>query len=113
MSYMRTKKGKENNKNIEINKTTITTEINEDENKNDPDIYENGNLNDIISAFEYFDINNNGKIKISELVQILSSFGNVMTEDEINKIFVSAGIDPSNNKEIDYIQFINFWIGNN
>ena len=35
-----------------------------------------------------------------------------MTEDEIYNIFKAAGIDINNNEEIDYIQFVNFWIGN-
>ena len=112
MSNRRPKKGNEYNKNSSITKTKISKEINNDEDINGFDEYEDGNLNDIINAFEYFDINHDGKIPISELVKILTSFGNVMTEEEINKIFLSAGIDQTNNKEINYIQFINFWVGN-
>ena len=35
-----------------------------------------------------------------------------MTEDEIYNIFKTAGIELNSDKVIDYIQFIEFWIGN-
>ena len=110
MSYRRPKKENDYNQQISITKKTITKEINNDEEFNN---YDEENINEVIKAFEYFDINHRGKISLSELIKVLSSFGNVMTEEEIINIFRSAGIDLNNTEEIDYIQFVNFWIGNN
>ena len=71
-------------------------------------------MNEVKKAFEYFDLNHDGKIKISELTQILSTFGNTMSEYEMNSIFKSAGIIiNNNNQEIDYSRFIEFWLGAN
>ena len=113
MSYRRAKKENDYNQHISITKTTITKEINDVEGKNQSNNYDEESLNDVIKAFEYFDINHRGKISISELIKVLSSFGNKMTEEEIFNIFRIAGIDLNNSEEIDYIQFVNFWIGNN
>ena len=110
MSYRRPKKENDYNQQISITKKTITKEIKNDEEFNN---YDEENINDVIKAFEYFDINHRGKISLSELIKVLSSFGNIMTEEEIINIFRTAGIDLNNTEEIDYIQFINFWIGNN
>ena len=74
--------------------------------------YEEENLEELIKAFEYFDIEHTGKINTSDLIKALSTFGNVMTEDEIYNIFKTAGIELNSDKVIDYIQFIEFWIGN-
>ena len=112
MSYRRPKKEDYYNQEITITKTTITKEANT-EDRNEPNNYNEEELNDVIKAFEYFDINHNGKINISELKRVLSSFGNIMNEDEIYKIFRDAGIELDNNEELDYIKFVNFWIGNN
>ena len=70
------------------------------------------NINDIIKAFEYFDIKKTGKIKKAELTKALSTFGDVMTEEEMFNIFREAGIKINTEEEIEYIKFINFWIGN-
>ena len=113
MSYRRQKKENDYNQQISITKTSITKEVNNDEDKNKYNNYDEQSLNDVIKAFEYFDMDHRGKISISELIKVLSSFGNIMTEEEIFNIFRTAGIDLNNSEEIDYIQFINFWIGNN
>ena len=112
MSYRSPQKGNNYNEKISISKTTITKEVSNEEEQNKPNDYDNETLNEVIKSFEYFDMNHNGKISISELIKVLSSFGNIMTEDEIYNIFKAAGIDINNNEEIDYIQFVNFWIGN-
>ena len=75
-------------------------------------IKENSDYNtitEVINAFKYFDNRNNGKVDINNLKYYLSQFGNKMTEDEINNIFKKANIDLNNNKELDYIQMINFY----
>ena len=113
MSSRRQKKENDYDQKISITKTTYTQEISNDEDRNGSNNYGEESLNDVIKAFEYFDMNHRGKIKISELIKVLSSFGNIMTEDEIYNIFRAAGIEINNNEEIDYIQFVNFWIGNN
>ena len=113
MSSRRKKIESDYNQKISITKTTITKEINNEDEKNNHNNYNEEELNEVIKAFEYFDINHRGKVNISELIKVLSSFGNIMTEEEIYNIFKAAGIDYNNNEEIDYIQFINFWIGNN
>ena len=113
MSFRRKKIESDYNQKISITKTTITKEINNEDEKNNHNNYNEEELNEVIKAFEYFDINHGGKVSISELIKVLSSFGNIMTEEEIYDIFKAAGIDYNNNEEIDYIQFINFWIGNN
>ena len=113
MSSRRPKKENDYNQKISIAKTTITQELNKDKNMNESYNYDEESLNDVIKAFEYFDMNHRGKIKISELIKVLSSFGNIMAEEEIYKIFRAAGIEINKSEEIDYIQFINFWIGNN
>ena len=104
MSYKRGRKDNDYNKEITITKTTITQE--RDNN------YNNEDLDEIVKAFEYFDMNHSGRINIYELKKVLSSFGNVMTDDEINNIFRAAGIDKDDKEDIDYIKFINYWIGN-
>ena len=85
MSNRRTKKGNDYDQEITITKTTITQE--RDNN------YNNEDLDEVVKAFEYFDMNHSGRINIYELKKVLSSFGNVMTDDEINNIFIAAGID--------------------
>ena len=92
--------------NLEIN-NNIEKEINQMNDNNHDD-----NLDDIKKAFEYFDIAHTGKIHISDLTKALSTFGDIMTEEEMNNIFKSAGIDL-NDKEIDYNKFIDSWIGDN
>ena len=111
MSYRKPMKKSNYNEQIKISKTTITKEIiNEDERNNSN--YDDETLNEVVKSFEYFDINHNGKVSISELIKVLSTFGNVMSEDEIYNIFKAIGINPNDSEEIDYIQFVNSWIGN-
>ena len=112
MSSRRPKKEQDYNQKISITKTTITQELSNDEDRNESNNYDEESLNDVIKAFEYFDMNHRGKIKISELIKALSSFGNIMTGDEIYNIFRAAGIEINHSEEIDYMQFINFWVGN-
>ena len=108
-------------KTIEINtvetnrvETPDIEEIKKEENDNNKinDNIDDG-MDEVIKAFEYFDVNHNGKINISDLTKILSTFGNTMDEEEMNKIFKSAGIVINDNQEIDYSRFIEFWLGAN
>ena len=112
MSYRRPQKDDYYNKKITITKTTITKETNKEVTQ--PNDYNEEELNDVIKAFEYFDINHTGKINIEDLTKALASFGDVMTEEEMEKIFREAGININNpEEEVDYMKFINFWIGDN
>ena len=87
--------------------------ISNNDNPEELNNYNEDNINEVIKAFEYFDINNSGKINISDLTKALSTFGDIMTEEEMYKIFREAGININTDEEIDYIKFLNFWIGNN
>ena len=73
----------------------------------------NGNEDiNIIEVFKYFDINHNGKINIYEIKQLLTSFGDKMTEEEFNNIIKSVDISIDNNGFIDYFEFIKLWKNN-
>ncbi len=74
--------------------------------------FNDNNENEIVESFKYFDINNEGKVNIDEIKQILTSFGDKMTEEEFNKIFQSVNINIDKNGFIDYINFINAWKNN-
>ena len=87
--------------------------ISNNDNPEELNNYNEDNINEVIKAFEYFDTNNSGKINTSDLTKALSTFGDIMTEEEMYKIFREAGININTDEEIDYIKFINFWIGNN
>ncbi len=108
MYYRNQQAQNKSQKNKKIEKV-ISNNDNPDELNN----YNEDNINEVIKAFEYFDINNSGKINISDLTKALSTFGDIMTEEEMYKIFREAGININTDEEIDYIKFINFWIGNN
>ena len=113
MSYRKPKVQNKKHKNKK--KEYIQEEVKVIQNDNQEEINEfnDDNLNEVIKAFEYFDMNHSGKIKISDLTRALSTFGDIMTEEEMFNIFREAGIDINSEEEIDYIKFINFWIGNN
>ena len=83
--------------------------INEDNNDNQY------NLDDVVKSFNYFDINQNGKVGLLELKKILCNFGQKMTEEEFDKILKSVGIDQNNidDENIDYMELINLWINKN
>ncbi len=107
MSYNRKRKDNNYEQKITITKTTITSDKYENNNN-----YNNEDLDDVIKAFEYFDINHNGRMNISELKRVLSYFGDKMSNEEIINIFRTAGIDHNSDDDIDYMKFIGFWINN-
>ena len=82
----------------------------DDYNKNNENNYDEEEIQDVIKAFNYFDMNNNGKINISEIKQILTNYGDIMTENEINNILTTSGIDQNTNENINYMEFINFFL---
>ena len=96
-----------NQKTIIKEKKIVNNDSQEEKNSHDED-----NIDEVIKAFEYFDINHSGKINLSDFIKALSTFGDIMTEEEIYKIFREAGIKLTTDEEIDYIKFINFWIEN-
>ena len=111
MSYRNIKK--ENDYKQHTKNKTRRVNNSEDINENEKNNFNEEELNNTIKAFKYFDMNKNGKINILELKHILSNFGDIMSENELNKIFRIAGIDLINNENINYMEFINYWIGNN
>ena len=64
------------------------------------------NENDVIQSFNYFDINHNGKINVDEIKEILKSFGDKMTEEEIYRIFKLFNIKRGKNGYMDYFEFL-------
>ena len=113
MSYISPEEDSRYNQKNTYIKRTLKREINNEKEKKDYDQNNEENLSDVLKAFKYFETNNNGEINISELKKVLSTFGDTMSEDEISKIFMSAGIERNNNENIDYIQFVDFWLRNN
>ncbi len=109
MSYRKPKIQNKKQKKKIIEKEVIN--INKEE-INENDDYNIDNIDDVIKAFEYFDIGHTGKMDIAELTRVLSTFGDIMTEEEMFKIFREAGIDINSEDKIDYLKFIDFWIGN-
>ena len=67
-----------------------------------PDI----NENDVLHSFNYFDISHNGKINVDEIKEILKSYGDKMTEDEVNRIFKLFNINVDKNGFMDYYDFL-------
>lgn len=98
------KNKKETKKLVEVEKKTSTEEV-----ENDFDFDENDE-NLIVKAFQHFDVDHNGKVNVEEIKHVLTFLGDIMTEDEVNKIFKTAEIDK--NGYIDYKEFINFWMNN-
>ena len=107
MSYR--KFNKETNDENTIEEVEINNKI-EDYYKNNENNYDEEEMKDVIKAFEYFDMNNNGKINISEIKQILTSYGDIMTENEINNILITSGIEQNIKENINYMEFINFFL---
>ena len=70
------------------------------------------NENDIIKSFQYFDMNNNGKVNINELKAILTSFGNKMSEEEFEKILKSFIYNSDNKEVINYYELIDMFENN-
>ena len=103
---------KDNNYENKVNKEKYTLEYEINNNKTE-NYYKEQNFDEVIKAFEYFDINNNGKIQMKELKRVLSYFGDRMNEEEINKIFRALGIDKNNNDNIEYMKLIDFLINSN
>ena len=64
------------------------------------------NEDDVIQSFSYFDINHNGKIYVDEIKEILKSFGDKMTEEEIDRIFTLFNINVDKNGFMDYTELL-------
>jgi calmodulin len=65
------------------------------------------NVDEMITAFQYFDKNHDGFISISELKFILTCNGEKMSNDEVKEIFDMC--DLNKDGKIDYKEFVNFW----
>ena len=64
------------------------------------------NENDVFEAFKYFDIYHNGKVNVDEIKEILKSFGENMSEEEVDKIFKSLNINGDDKGFMDYSDFL-------
>lgn len=65
---------------------------------------------DVLNAFKTFDRDNNGVISLAEMKHILESFGENVSDKEIEEIFNEADLNKDGN--IDYQEFIQFWKNN-
>ena len=65
------------------------------------------NVDEIITAFQYFDRDHNGYISMSELKYILTSLGEKMSNKEVKEIFNNC--DLNKDGKIDYKEFTKFW----
>ena len=65
------------------------------------------NVDEIITAFQYFDRDHNGYISIKEMKYILTSLGEKMSENEVKEIFDNC--DLNKDGKIDYKEFTKFW----
>ena len=64
------------------------------------------NKKNVIEAFNYFDINNNGQINLNDIKRVLTTFGDKMSEQEFNDIFKAFNKDLVTKDNINYMNFI-------
>lgn len=64
-------------------------------------------LDEVNSAFKFFDLNNDGKITLVEFKNILLNFGGEFTETEVELMF--GELDTLGNGFIKYAEFIELW----
>ena len=64
------------------------------------------NEKNVIEAFNYFDINNNGQINLNDIKRVLTTFGDKMSEQEFNDIFKAFNKDLVTKDNINYMNFI-------
>ena len=60
---------------------------------------------ELTNAFEFFDSENKGLIDVDYFKKAITSFGNKLTEEEINDLLTMATFDKSN-KKFKYKDFI-------
>ena len=70
--------------------------------------FDENDENTILKAFQYFDIDHNGKINVEQIKNVLTVLGDIMTKEEADKFFKNFDIDK--NGCLDYREFIDFWM---
>jgi len=58
------------------------------------------------SAFRVFDLDGSGTISLEELRRVMKSFGEILTEDELDSMIKE--VDKNGDGSIDYEEFVNF-----
>jgi len=58
----------------------------------------------ILECFKVFDKNDTGDISVQELRHVLMTFGEKLTEEEVDEMIQEANIDK--NGQIQYVQFV-------
>jgi len=60
------------------------------------------------SAFKVFDMDNSGTISLEELRKVMKSFGEILTEDELDSMIKE--VDKNGDGTIDYEEFVHFMV---
>lgn len=69
--------------------------------------FSNDKIEEIVSAFKFFDLDGNGYINMEEFKNILTKFGGEFSLDEIESIF--RQLDLNKDGRLDYAEFVDMW----
>jgi calmodulin len=64
-------------------------------------------VDEVVQAFQIFDINGTGKITVDEMKTILLKFTNEFNEDDVNEIFDLIDVDQDG--KVSYAEFAEIW----
>ena len=64
-------------------------------------------VDEVVQAFQIFDINGSGKITVDEMKTILLKFTNEFNEDDVNAIFELIDVDQDG--KVSYAEFADIW----
>ena len=64
-------------------------------------------VDEVVQAFQIFDINGSGKITVDEMKTILLKFTNEFNEDDVNAIFELIDVDQDG--KVSYAEFAEIW----
>jgi calmodulin len=64
-------------------------------------------VDEVVQAFQIFDINGSGKITVDEMKTILLKFTNEFNEDDVNEIFDLIDVDQDG--KVSYAEFAEIW----
>lgn len=64
-------------------------------------------VDEVVQAFQIFDINGSGKITVDEMKTILLKFTNEFNEDDVNALFELIDVDQDG--KVSYAEFAEIW----